>query len=220
MSLEIQGLTKTYHQGAQKIEVLRGVEVKIQTGEIVAILGKSGSGKSTLLAILAALDPPDSGTIFVDGQNILSMRESDLTVWRGKKLGFVFQQIHLIPHLTAWENVHLPLEIGGQPNPEAATNLLVAVGLGDRAGHFPKQLSGGECQRVAIARALIIQPKLLLADEPSGSLDADTGEQVLNVFFTQVRRTRTTTLLVTHNEDLANRCDRKFVLSKGLLQEL
>lgn len=218
MNLEIHGLSKSYRQGEQAVEVLRGLELEAEAG-IVAVLGQSGSGKSTLLSLLAGLDKPSAGSILVAGASVHSMDQDALARWRGKNVGIVFQQYHLLPHLTALENARLPLEILGLPA-ERAETLLHELGLGHRLHHLPRELSGGECQRVAIARALAPEPKLLLADEPSGNLDADTGNSVMEAFFRQASASGATTLLVTHNRELASRCTRRFQLEHGKLREL
>lgn len=221
MSLEIRGVKKSFSQGNQEIVVLEEVNGQINDGEIVAVIGQSGSGKSTLLALLAGLDRPTKGTILLRGEAVEKKSPEELSRWRGKNIGIVFQQYHLLPHLTALENVELPLEILRIPNrEETARALLTDLGLGHRLNHLPRQLSGGECQRVAIARALATSPNLLLADEPSGNLDSDTGDKVMESFFRQVRKLKTTTLLVTHNRELAERCDRKLELAHGRLKEI
>ncbi len=215
MSLRVEALRKTYLQGESRVEALKGIDAELKTGELVALLGASGSGKSTLLGLLAGLDQPDAGRVVIDGIDIYSLDESALTLFRARNVSLVFQQFHLLPHLTALENVHLPLEILGHHRPERARALLEAVGLGGRTGHLPSQLSGGECQRVAIARSLITEPKLLLADEPSGNLDAETAQQVMDLFFHTLRSQKITCLLVTHNEELAKRCDRVIRIQGG-----
>lgn len=219
MSLSLARIHKTYHQGDVEIPVLRDLSLGIETGEVVSIVGQSGSGKSTLLSILAGLERADSGSILVDGINIAPMNERDLTVFRAKNISIVFQQYHLIAHLTALENVMLALEILKISNPKTlAEQALNDLGMGHRLHHFPSQLSGGECQRVAIARALVVKPKLLLADEPSGNLDTHTGDKVMEVFFSVVRQQKITTILVTHSLSLAQKCDRVFSLEEGQLR--
>jgi len=220
VSLEIRDVHKSYAQGTEAIPVLRGVNLTVEEGQIVAILGSSGSGKSTLLALLAGLDRPSAGSILVRGQAIETLNQDALARFRGENIGIVFQQYHLLSHLTAQENVELPLEILGKPDRAArATTLLNSLGLGHRRSHLPRELSGGESQRVAIARALAPNPGLLLADEPSGNLDSDTGEKVIDAFFAQVRALRTTTILVTHSRELSLRCDRQLTLAHGVLKE-
>lgn len=220
MSLVIRDLHKSYSQGSEAIPVLRGVNLTVEEGAIVAVLGESGSGKSTLLSLLAGLDRPSAGSILLRGEAIEQRSQDELARWRGKNIGIVFQQYHLLPHLTAQENVELPLEILKLNNRAArASGLLEDLSLGHRLHHLPRQLSGGESQRVAIARALAPNPGLLLADEPSGNLDSDTGEKVMEAFFRQVRKLKTTTILVTHSRELAARCDRQVTLSHGVLKE-
>lgn len=221
MSLEIRDLHKAYMQGNQNISVLRNLNGVVKSGEIVAVIGQSGSGKSTLLALLAGLDAPSAGTILLGGEAVEKKTPEELARWRGANIGIVFQQYHLLGHLNALENVELPLEILGVPDRERiATDLLVDLGLSHRLHHRPRELSGGECQRVAIARALAPKPRLLLADEPSGNLDAETGDRVMESFFRQVRKQNTTTVLVTHNRELAQRCDRRLLLEHGDLREI
>ncbi len=215
MSVHIEGLRKVYHQGETTIEALKGVDANVNTGELVAILGASGSGKSTLLGLLAGLDDPTGGRILVDGTDLYSLSDAERTKYRARHISLVFQQFHLLPHLTALENVGLPLEILGKEDEAKAAALLEAVGLGGRMHHLPSQLSGGECQRVAIARALITGPSLLLADEPSGNLDVETAASVMDLFFRTVREKKITCFLVTHNEELAARCDRVLRIKGG-----
>jgi ABC-type antimicrobial peptide transport system, ATPase component len=221
MSLTLKEVKKSFHQGDTEIQVLRGVETEIQPGQIVSIVGQSGSGKSTLLSILAGLERADSGEIQVDKVNLMGLSEEELTLFRAQNIAIVFQQYHLISHLTAVENVMLALEILGiedaQNKAEAA---LRELGLGHRLDHFPSQMSGGECQRVAIARALVVRPKILLADEPSGNLDTHTGDKVMDVFFEVVKKHNITTILVTHSEALAKRCERSLRLLEGHLREV
>lgn len=219
--LEVHNLSKLFEQAGTPIPVLQGLELVVQSGETVAILGQSGSGKSTLLALLAALDRPTSGTIRLQGQNLNALDEQALAALRARQIGIVFQQFHLMGTLTALENVALPLELQGDPDaPTKAHEALSGVGLAKRQTHFPSQLSGGERQRVAIARALAIRPSILLADEPSGNLDQRTGDEVIGLLFDRVAAEKATLLLVTHNEQLAARCHRRLVLQDGRLQEL
>lgn len=216
--LALRNLQKSYEHPAGRIDVLIGVEAVIEPGETVAIIGPSGSGKSTLLSLLAGLDRPTSGRIELLGEDIGSMTERKLTTFRARNLGIVFQQFHLMSHLSAAENAALPLKIARDAEAnEKATAALTAVGLGHRTGHYPHELSGGECQRVAIARALVSRPPLILADEPSGNLDGKTGEQVMRLLFDLVREHRSTLILVTHNEALSRWCDRRLVLQQGKL---
>jgi putative ABC transport system ATP-binding protein len=214
----VSNLRKSYGQGESKVEVLKGINLNIEKGEKLALIGKSGSGKSTLLSLLAGLDSPDSGDIIVQDQKISSMSERDLTNFRASHMGIVFQQFHLVSTLTALENVLLPLELLKRPNAmTTAKNLLESVGLGHRSHHVPSQLSGGESQRVAIARALAINPAILFADEPSGNLDEETGDKVMDLLFKMVQDTGTTLVLVTHDPDLAKKCSRVVHLEHGSL---
>lgn len=218
MNLKIQNLYKNYLQAGQPIHVLKGINVEVPQGQIAAIIGQSGSGKSTLLSLLAGLDYPDQGSINYGDVDITRLSEKESTLFRGRNIGIVFQQFHLLSHLTALENVMSPLEILGFENPESlAFEALQQVGLKDRAHHFPSQLSGGECQRVAIARAISFKPQFLLADEPSGNLDYETGQKVMHTLFEVIRRYKITALIVTHSEDLAKKCDRILHLKQGLL---
>ncbi|MCX6117107.1 MAG: ABC transporter ATP-binding protein [Proteobacteria bacterium] len=204
--------------GREPLVVLKNVNLQIEAGTSTAIVGPSGSGKSTLLSILAGLDTPTTGSVFLNGVNISIMNESNLAEYRGKNLSIVFQQFHLMPSLTAIENVSLPLEIRGDSHAtELAKDALRSVGLEERMTHLPKELSGGECQRVAIARAIVTKPSLLLADEPSGNLDPETGEQITNLLFKIAHENKMTMLLVTHNMDLAARCQQTYVMKKGEL---
>jgi putative ABC transport system ATP-binding protein len=218
--LETRGLVRTFSQAGTPVEVLRGVDLSVRQGETVAVLGQSGSGKSTFLSLLAGLDRPSAGQIHLDGQDLGRLNEEALAALRARRLGIIFQQFHLMARLTALENVSLPLELQQQPDAIArATDALDKVGLSHRRNHFPEQLSGGERQRVAIARALVIRPAVLLADEPSGNLDQKTGAQVMDVLFDRVKAEHATLLLVTHNDELAHRCDRRVLLADGRLHE-
>ncbi|MES2767622.1 MAG: ABC transporter ATP-binding protein [Bdellovibrionota bacterium] len=220
MSVEIQNLQKNFYQGETKIEVLKNVSAQIKKGEIVAIIGESGSGKSTLLSLLSGLDRADTGSIIVDTTDMSKLSERQMTGFRAANISIVFQQYHLLSHLTALENVMLPAEILSRENiKDDAKKLLSDMGLDHRLNHFPSQLSGGESQRVAIARALITKPNLLLADEPSGNLDTKTGDSVMHSFFDIVKKHQMTTLLVTHSEALAQRCQRVLRLENGVLVE-
>ena len=214
--ISLESVTKEFGQGSSTISVLNNLNMRVEEAETVAVIGQSGSGKSTLLSLLAGLDRPSRGSVKIFGRDITSLSEIEITKLRCSHIGIVFQQFHLMAHLTALENVALPLEIAGRPHAdEIAKELLKTVGLKERTHHFPSQLSGGENQRVAIARALIMRPKLLLADEPSGSLDTKTGDEVRELLFSLVRENKTTLILVTHDETLANRCGRKLILSGG-----
>jgi len=217
--LKASQVSKQFSQGGTAVQVLSGLELDVRKGETVAIVGQSGSGKSTLLSLLAGLDTPTSGTIELAGRALESMTEEELTSYRARHLGIIFQQFHLMGNLTALENVSLPLEIARDSRAiEKAKEALDHVGLTHRASHFPHQLSGGERQRVAIARALVIEPSVLLADEPSGSLDAATGHQVMKLLFELVNRRSMTLILVTHNEELVGLCQRRLTLREGRLE--
>ena len=216
--MKIENLRKSYGEAGARVEVLKGLNFVIEKGERVALTGKSGSGKSTLLSLLAGLDAPDSGTVEIGRDCISTMGERELTHFRARHIGIVFQQFHLVSTLTALENVLLPLEIlktaGAR---ERATSLLESVNLSHRLNHLPSELSGGESQRVAIARALATHPAILFADEPSGNLDEETGEKVMNLLFDLVKNTGTTLVLVTHDPELAARCERVIHLEHGKL---
>lgn len=218
MILQVNDLVKSFVTASTTapIEVLTGINLNIDPGETVAIVGQSGSGKSTFLSLMAGLDHPTSGTIALKGQQLDAMNEEALSKFRAQNIGIVFQQFHLMSHLTALENISLPLDLNHDPEAAAkAKEALEQVGLAHREEHFPHQLSGGECQRVAIARALVVRPALLLADEPTGNLDNSTGEYIADLFFDLVDSTKMTLLFVTHNEHLAQRCSRKHILQKG-----
>lgn len=208
MKISIKNINKHFQQGKKTIHVLNDVSLEVKTGEIIALLGKSGSGKTTILSLLAGLDKPDHGSILIDEQDLTKLSEEALCDFRAKKLGIVFQQFHLIPHLTALENVLLSFEINGSDDIESALKWLDMVGLKDRSDHYPSMLSGGEQQRVAIARALSFGPPLLLADEPTGNLDVETGKYVIELLFKMVREKKTTMILVTHDDELAAKADR------------
>jgi putative ABC transport system ATP-binding protein len=197
--------------------VLKGITLSIEPGEFVAILGPSGSGKTTLLGLLAGLDRPSEGSVTIDGQDLGRLTEDERARLRGEKIGFVFQTFHLIPTLTARENVQVPLELRGAAAPQEAAELLARVGLGDRGHHYPAQLSGGEQQRVAVARAFSNRPRIVFADEPTGNLDAATGATVIDLLTEFNRRMGTTLVLVTHDRDLAARAHRVIRLSDGAL---
>ncbi len=215
------GLSKAYVDGRRTVQVLKGVDLEIEPGELVAIVGPSGSGKSTLLHLLGALDRPDAGAVEIAGRDVARLGAGELAAFRNRTVGFVFQFHQLLPDFTAVENVMMPGRIAGLGAAEAwekARCLLVEVGLEDRLHHFPSQLSGGECQRVAICRALLLEPPLLLADEPTGNLDPASGEAVFELLLALQARHGTTGVLVTHNPELARRCAKIFRLENGTLQ--
>jgi putative ABC transport system ATP-binding protein len=216
--LAARGIGKTVRSGDSDLVILRDIELEITRGEAVAVLGASGSGKSTLLAILAGLDTPTAGTVTLDGADMTAMDEDARASLRGRKIGFVFQSFQLLPGYTALENVMLPLELAGRADAESAARAMLArVGLAERLHHYPKHLSGGEQQRVALARAFVIQPQLLLADEPTGSLDAKSGADVIGLLFEMNREYGTTLVMVTHDENLAARCSRAVRIAEGRL---
>jgi len=211
-----KGIGKKVRSGTGELVILRDIDLEVTPGEAVAVVGASGSGKSTLLALLAGLDTPTSGAVALDGQDLFSLDEDQRAELRGRLLGFVFQSFQLLPALTALENVMLPLELAAKDDAEElARRMLVRVGLGERLHHYPKHLSGGEQQRVALARAFVVRPKLLLADEPTGSLDAQSGAAVIALLFELNREYGTTLVLVTHDEALAARCTRVVRLVGG-----
>lgn len=214
--LAAQGIGKTVKSGDSDLVILRDIELAVLPGEAVAIVGASGSGKSTLLALLAGLDTPTAGTVLLDGADLFALDEDARAELRGRSVGFVFQSFQLLPSLTALENVMLPLELAGRTDADAAAaEILSRVGLAERLHHYPKHLSGGEQQRVALARAFVVRPKLLLADEPTGSLDAESGEAIIALLFQLNRESGTTLVLVTHDEHLAGRCTRMVRLTAG-----
>ena len=214
--ISLNKISKTYFQGSQRIEVLSQLSLQVESNKSVAILGQSGSGKSTLLTLLAGLDHPDFGEVSIDGQNLAQLSQDELSRFRSKTMGIVFQQYHLMNNLTALENVGIPLELQKVSHYEtAAREALKMVGLSHRLAHFPSQLSGGECQRVAIARAIVSEPKIILADEPSGNLDDKTGEEVMSLLFRLCQDRGQTLILVTHNHELAKSCDRTLMLKGG-----
>ncbi len=218
MILEINKLCKTFQTTAnhEPVEVLKDLNLQMELGDTLAILGQSGSGKSTLLTLLAGLDGPSSGSIVLNGQNMQKLSEEQLSKFRAQNIGIIFQQFHLMSHLTALENVSLPLDLFKDKAAIAKANsALEQVGLAKRKDHFPHQLSGGECQRVANARAMVVRPAILLADEPTGNLDSTTGAYVTDMIFDLVKEHHMTMLFVTHNEQLAKRCGREKRLQGG-----
>jgi putative ABC transport system ATP-binding protein len=213
-------LIKRVSTAESELEILRGIDLEIKRGESAAIVGASGSGKSTLLGLLAGLDAPSSGEITLDGTNIVNLDEDERATVRSEKVGFVFQNFQLLPALTALENVMLPLELAGVDGArEKSEEFLSRVGLAERFHHYPRTLSGGEQQRVAIARAFASQPLILFADEPTGNLDTTTGATVVELLFGLNKEEGTTLVLVTHDNTLADRCQRKFTMTAGHLEE-
>jgi putative ABC transport system ATP-binding protein len=224
---QVRALTKSIDTGTHRVDILKGIDLEIPKGQFAAIMGPSGSGKSTLLGLLAGLDSPTSGQVLLDGEDITHLSEDAMAVLRGRKIGFVFQSYHLIPTLTAEENVLLPMELAGRGDPERNTGrsgwsarareLLDRVGLKDRFDHYPVQLSGGEQQRVALARAFALRPPILLADEPTGNLDSATGRVVLDLLLALNREQGATMVLVTHEQSLADSADRRILMHDGLV---
>ncbi len=224
MSVKVRalGLHKAYRDGVRRVDVLKGADLIVEPGELVAVVGPSGSGKSTLLHLLGGLDRPDSGTVEIGGERLETHSAARLAAFRNRTLGFVFQFHQLLPDFTALENVMLPGRIAGlepQQVQDNARRLLLEVGLEERLDHFPNQLSGGERQRVALCRALVLEPPLLLADEPTGNLDPASGEHVFQLLLELQARHRTTGVLVTHNPEIAARCTRTVRLEGGALLE-
>lgn len=216
--LATENVTKVVSSPEGNLTILSDISFTVQKGESVAIVGPSGAGKSTLLALLAGLDLPTDGKVWLDGHCLTDLDEDGRAAVRASSVGFVFQSFHLVPSLNALENVMLPLELAEKPTPRAsAMRILAEVGLGDRWSHYPAQLSGGEKQRVAIARAFATEPAVLFADEPTGNLDARTGDNIMNIMFELNRSLSTTLVLVTHDKALAERCDREVGLDIGLL---
>jgi putative ABC transport system ATP-binding protein len=218
MMIIAEKLEKRYRSGGRDLVVLHGADLTVEAGEFVAIVGPSGSGKTTLLGLLAGLDQPSAGRVVLDGQALASLDEDGRARLRAGKIGFVFQTFHLLPTLTALENVMVPLELrgaGGRGARERAAALLERVGLGERVGHYPAQLSGGEQQRVALARAFVHEPRILFADEPTGNLDAETGAAVIELLFELNREREATVVLVTHDAELALRAGRVVRLAGG-----
>lgn len=216
MLLRTRGVVKRVPSGGGELVILSDIDLEVMRGEVLAVVGASGSGKSTLLALLAGLDTPSSGVVELDGEDLFAMDEDARAALRGRAVGFVFQSFQLLPSLSALENVMLPLELAGRRDAEgAAREVLVRVGLGERLGHYPRHLSGGEQQRVALARAFVVRPKLLFADEPTGSLDAASGAAVIELLFELNREYGATLVLVTHDESLAARCSRILRLVAG-----
>jgi putative ABC transport system ATP-binding protein len=211
-----EGLTKQVATADHVLVIVRNASLEVRAGEALAILGASGSGKSTLLGLLAGLDVPSAGKVWIDGEDLFALDEDGRARLRGRMVGFVFQSFQLLPALTALENVMLPLELaGGKDAAARARAVLDRVDIGDRLGHYPRQLSGGEQQRVAVARAFVTEPKILFADEPTGNLDSVTGEHVIELLFEMNRERGTTLVLVTHDEALAARCGRRIRISAG-----
>lgn len=220
--VEVKNITKHFHKGGQTIKPLDGVTVDIETGEFVSLMGASGTGKSTLLNVIASIDKPDQGTVIIDGQEITSMSKPRLAKWRAANIGYIFQTHNLIPVLTAYENVEMPLLLLPMSRQERRKRIevaLQAVDVLDRADHYPRQLSGGQEQRVGIARAIVANPKVVVADEPTGDLDPETSEQILGLLQRLNKELNTTLLMVTHDADAAQIAHRQLTLDHGRLVE-
>jgi putative ABC transport system ATP-binding protein len=218
--IEVRDVKKWIQNGSRRVDILKGISLSIPAGQFVAIVGASGSGKSTLLGLLAGLDTPSSGEIWLDGVAMHNLAETELAAVRGRKIGFVFQSYQLIPTLTALENVLLPFELNVEGHGlKRARTLLAQVGLEERLEHYPVQLSGGEQQRVALARAFVVDPPIVMADEPTGNLDSSNGRLVLDLLLKRNSQEGTTLVLVTHDSEVASRADRKIVLKDGLIVE-
>jgi putative ABC transport system ATP-binding protein len=214
--ISVEHVYKSVTDSTGTLDILRDIDFRVPPRQAVAIVGASGSGKSTLLSIMAGLDTPTRGTVRLDGQDLFALDEDARAALRAQKVGFVFQSFQLLGHLSALENVMLPLELAGRKDArKAATEMLGRVGLGQRLGHYPKVLSGGEQQRVALARAFVVHPAVLLADEPTGSLDYATGETVMELMFALNREQGTTLVLVTHDTGIAQRCERRITIEAG-----
>ncbi|MGO9438766.1 MAG: ABC transporter ATP-binding protein [Terracidiphilus sp.] len=218
--IEVRDVKKWIQNGSRKVEILKGISLSIPSGQFVAIVGASGSGKSTLLGLLAGLDTPSEGEIWIDGTPIHNLVETELAAVRGRKIGFVFQSYQLISTLTALENVLLPFELNVEGQGlKQARSLLESVGLAERMEHYPIQLSGGEQQRVALARAFVVDPPIVMADEPTGNLDSSNGRLVLDLLLKRNTEEGTTLVLVTHDAEIASQADRKIVLKDGVILE-
>lgn len=219
--IKTENLIKTVSTSEGELQILQPINFSVEEGQSIAIVGSSGSGKSTLLGLLAGLDTASSGEIWLDGAPLHALDEEARAQLRGEKVGFIFQSFMLVPSLTALENIMLPAEITGLSNPKIrALEVLKQVGVAHRAGHYPNQLSGGEQQRVAIARAFITQPKILFADEPTGNLDAKNSDNVESLLFELNKQSNTTLVLVTHDPELALKCDRQLSMNAGVLEEV
>jgi putative ABC transport system ATP-binding protein len=217
--IELDDVSLTLGERASRVHVLKGVSLSVASGETAGIVGPSGSGKSTLLMVIAGLEKVDAGTVKIAGKLLNGRSEDEIAAFRGRNIGIVFQSFHLIPTMTALENVAVPLELAGHPDPFAAAEReLAAVGLAERVTHYPGELSGGEQQRVAIARALAPEPKILIADEPTGNLDQATGRQISDLLFAKARERGMTLLLVTHDPVLASRCSRQVAMRSGRIE--
>jgi len=220
IAIDAQNVTLSLGEGDARVDILGGITLAINAGSTVALLGPSGSGKSSLMAILSGLERASRGTVNIAGADFGTMNEDELAIARRGRVGIVLQAFHLLPTMTALENVAVPLELAGQADPfEIAAKELEAVGLGDRLHHYPTQLSGGEQQRVAIARAMAPRPSIIFADEPTGNLDGVTGEKIIELLFERQKASKATLLIITHDPDLAKRCDRIIELRDGMIDK-
>ncbi|MGN0693246.1 MAG: ABC transporter ATP-binding protein [Oscillospiraceae bacterium] len=219
--LSAEKLTKIYGKGDVEVRALDEVDFSVKKGEFVSVIGQSGSGKSTLLHILGAMDTPTSGKLTVDGTDVFSQKEAELAVYRRRKVGFVFQFFNLIPVMTAKENILLPLSLDGKkPDEDFLNDIIETIGLADRMNHYPHQLSGGQQQRIAIARALIAQPSIVLADEPTGNLDSASGEEIIGLLKSSIKKYGQTLVLITHDNHIAEQADRIVTIKDGkILQD-
>lgn len=219
--LRVENLCKTYGKGEAEVQALKNVSFSLEKGEFAAVIGESGSGKSTLLNCIGALDTPTSGSIFIDGQNLFSMKEEKRTIYRRRNIGFIFQSFQLVSELNVEQNIVFPLLLDyREPDQKRVNEILDLLGLTERRKHLPSQLSGGQQQRVAIGRALITQPKLILADEPTGNLDIKNSQDVMDMLTTASRHYQQTILIITHNKNLTASVDRVFQVSDGVLTDL
>ncbi|MET1415988.1 ABC transporter ATP-binding protein [Roseibium sp. HPY-6] len=219
-AISLKNVHLTLGEGAGRVHILKGIDLDIEKGVSVGLVGPSGSGKSTLLMVMAGLERADEGSVVVAGSELGPLSEDQLARFRGRNVGIIFQSFHLVPNMTALENVAVPLELAGDDDAfDKAQAELEAVGLGHRLHHYPAQMSGGEQQRVAVARALVVEPEILIADEPTGNLDDSTGTQIVDLMFTAQRNRKTTLVLVTHDPSLARQCDRMIRVRSGEIEE-
>lgn len=216
--LKTEGLKKTYGTGEAKVEALRGVNLSVNKGEFLSIVGTSGSGKSTLLHMLGGLDRPTEGKVIIDGKDIFSLKDEELTIFRRRKIGFVFQAFNLVPVMSVYENIVLPIELDGEkPNQELVNEIVNTLGLSEKLKAYPSQLSGGQQQRVAIARALASAPAIILADEPTGNLDSKTTQDVMGLLKVTSQKFAQTIVMITHNDEIAQLADRSIRIEDGLI---